>query len=280
MLMVLRPRLVWNNTAPGASANSVSSPPRPTASPGWKCVPRCRTMISPALTTCPPYRLTPRRWALESRPFRLEDAPFLCAMSDYFPVSMPVTRSWVRCWRCPCRLRYPVFFLYLRMLIFGPLVWPTTSAVTATPDRAAASEVTASPSTTSRAGSATPVPGSPGSFSTVMTSPTVTLCCLPPVRTIAYTLKPLTTSTRCSVAALPAQRHNRQARRSGPSTDVPGIRVPDAPASRTSDDETHLKCSRGGARASRENCSRNLGPASGAAVCLGNGSTVVDGDTS
>src|SRR5664280_888049 len=46
------------------------------------------------------------------------------------------------------------------------------------------------------------------------------------------------------------------------------------------DDETHLKCSRGGARASRENCSRNLGPASGAAVCLGDGSTVVDGDTS
>src|SRR5664280_1864239 len=45
-------------------------------------------------------------------------------------------------------------------------------------------------------------------------------------------------------------------------------------------DETHLKCSRGGARASRENCSRNLGPASGAAVCLGDGSTVVDGDTS
>jgi predicted nucleic acid-binding protein len=46
------------------------------------------------------------------------------------------------------------------------------------------------------------------------------------------------------------------------------------------DDETHLKCSRSGARASRENCSRNLGPASGAAVCLGDGSTVVDGDTS
>src|SRR5664280_1195189 len=45
-------------------------------------------------------------------------------------------------------------------------------------------------------------------------------------------------------------------------------------------DETHLKCSRSGARASRENCSRNLGPASGAAVCLGDGSTVVDGDTS
>src|SRR5665647_377004 len=45
-------------------------------------------------------------------------------------------------------------------------------------------------------------------------------------------------------------------------------------------DETHLKCSRSAARASRKKCSRNLGPASGAAVCLGDGSTVVDGDTS
>src|SRR5579859_302868 len=38
-------------------------------------------MISPALTTWPPKRLTPRRWALESRPLRLDDAPFLCAIS-------------------------------------------------------------------------------------------------------------------------------------------------------------------------------------------------------
>src|ERR1700722_11676007 len=38
-------------------------------------------MISPALTTWPPNRLTPSRWALESRPFLLDDAPFLCAMS-------------------------------------------------------------------------------------------------------------------------------------------------------------------------------------------------------
>jgi len=45
-------------------------------------------------------------------------------------------------------------------------------------------------------------------------------------------------------------------------------------------DETHLRCSRSGARASREKCSRNLGPTSGAAVCLGVGSTVVDGDAS
>src|ERR1022692_4230502 len=38
-------------------------------------------MISPALTSCPPNRFTPSRWALESRPFRLEEAPFLCAIS-------------------------------------------------------------------------------------------------------------------------------------------------------------------------------------------------------
>src|SRR4051794_2441192 len=37
--------------------------------------------ISPALTTWPPNRLTPRYWALESRPLRELDAPFLCAMS-------------------------------------------------------------------------------------------------------------------------------------------------------------------------------------------------------
>src|SRR3712207_202850 len=39
-------------------------------------------MISPALTTWPPKRLTPRRWAFESRPLREDDAPFLCAMSS------------------------------------------------------------------------------------------------------------------------------------------------------------------------------------------------------
>src|SRR5674476_636292 len=81
MLTVLRPRFIPNFTAPATSAKSVSSPPRPTPSPGWKCVPRWRTRISPALTAWPPKRLTPRYWELESRPLRVEDAPFLCAMS-------------------------------------------------------------------------------------------------------------------------------------------------------------------------------------------------------
>src|SRR5215212_4008808 len=38
-------------------------------------------MISPAFTTWPPKRFTPRRWAFESRPLRDDEAPFLCAMS-------------------------------------------------------------------------------------------------------------------------------------------------------------------------------------------------------
>src|SRR5580698_10247177 len=85
MLMTLRPRCVPNCTAPADSANRVSSLPRPTFTPGWKCVPRWRRMISPALTTWPPKRLTPSRWALESRPFRVDEAPFLCAMSLLLP---------------------------------------------------------------------------------------------------------------------------------------------------------------------------------------------------
>src|SRR5690349_1662248 len=79
MLTTRRPRAVPNSTAPADSANSVSSLPRPTFAPGWKWVPRWRTMISPALTCWPPNRLTPSRCALESRPFRLDEAPFLCA---------------------------------------------------------------------------------------------------------------------------------------------------------------------------------------------------------
>src|SRR5487761_942768 len=81
MFTARRPRKRANSTFPATRANSVSSSPRPTPLPGWKWVPRCRTMISPALTCWPPNRLTPRRWELESRPFLLDDAPFLCAIS-------------------------------------------------------------------------------------------------------------------------------------------------------------------------------------------------------
>src|SRR5512146_2386226 len=81
MFTARRPRNRANSTLPATSANSVSSSPRPTPRPGWKWVPRWRTMISPAFTRWPPKRLTPSRCAFESRPLRLEDAPFLCAMS-------------------------------------------------------------------------------------------------------------------------------------------------------------------------------------------------------
>src|ERR1700722_4932284 len=81
MFTARRPRKRANSTFPAISANSVSSSPRPTPRPGWKWVPRCLTMISPALTFWPPKRFTPSRCALLSRPLRLDGAPFLCAMS-------------------------------------------------------------------------------------------------------------------------------------------------------------------------------------------------------
>src|SRR4051794_10867861 len=54
----------------------------PAPSPGLKRVPRWRTMISPPLTSSPAKTFTPRRFALESRPLRLEPRPFLCAMAS------------------------------------------------------------------------------------------------------------------------------------------------------------------------------------------------------
>src|SRR3954471_17744098 len=89
-----------NSTEPAARANRVSSLPRPTFAPGWKWVPRWRTMISPAFTTWPPYRLTPSRCALESRPFREELAPFLCAMSRACLLPCVVQR--------PCRSKFVI----------------------------------------------------------------------------------------------------------------------------------------------------------------------------
>src|SRR5579862_1034509 len=38
-------------------------------------------MMCPAVTRSPPKRFTPRRWELESRPLRVEPAPFLDANS-------------------------------------------------------------------------------------------------------------------------------------------------------------------------------------------------------
>src|SRR5436190_4794624 len=77
MSTYLRPLRSANFTEPLAFANSVSSPPRPTFSPGWNLVPRWRTMMAPAVTTVPSYTFTPRRWALESRPLRVEPPPLV-----------------------------------------------------------------------------------------------------------------------------------------------------------------------------------------------------------
>src|SRR5690606_30181294 len=204
MFTVLRPRLVPNSTAPAERANRVSSPPRPTPTPGWNLVPRWRTRISPALTSWPPKRLTPRRCALESRPLRVLDAPFLLAMSEsllqgarpralsWWPdrpemdYLIPVILTTVSFWRWPCRLWYPVLCLNVWIRIFGPLVCSTISPETVTLARASASEVTAEPSATRIGDSDTEVPASPSIFSTLTWSPSATLYCLPPVLTIAY----------------------------------------------------------------------------------------------
>ena len=70
-----------NFTLPGARANSVSSPPRPTFTPGWNLVPRWRTMIAPACTAPPSNTFTPRRLDSESRPFLVEPPPLVFDMS-------------------------------------------------------------------------------------------------------------------------------------------------------------------------------------------------------
>src|SRR5581483_7388067 len=79
-----RPRLPWseNLTRPLTLANKVSSDPMPTLVPGLIRVPRCRTMIDPPVTSSPANAFTPRRWALESRPFVELPPPFLCAIAE------------------------------------------------------------------------------------------------------------------------------------------------------------------------------------------------------
>src|SRR5216684_5912641 len=74
--------LFRNLIRPVILANKVSSLPRPTFSPGLTRVPRCRTMIVPPGTICPPNALNPSRCAFESRPFRDVPCPFLCAIDQ------------------------------------------------------------------------------------------------------------------------------------------------------------------------------------------------------
>ena len=72
------------------------------------------------------------------------------------------------------------------MRIFGPLVCSTTLAETVAEASASAAVVRSSPSTSSTGTSEISSPGAPSIFSTVTTSSTATLYCLPPVLTIAY----------------------------------------------------------------------------------------------
>src|SRR6266545_2964549 len=68
-------------TSPATSANSVWSLPTPTFWPGRRRVPRWRTRTVPASTCEPANSFTPSRCPAESRPLRVEPAPFLCAIS-------------------------------------------------------------------------------------------------------------------------------------------------------------------------------------------------------
>src|SRR2546426_6797724 len=75
--------LCSNLTCPSTTVNSESSDARRTFVPGWNFVPRCRTMIVPAVTNSPAKRFTPRYLGPESRPLREEPTPFLCAMPSH-----------------------------------------------------------------------------------------------------------------------------------------------------------------------------------------------------
>src|SRR5512132_2623638 len=66
---------------PSANANRVWSRPRPTPAPGWKRVPRWRTMMLPGITDSPPNFLTPSRCPGLSRALRELPPAFLCAIA-------------------------------------------------------------------------------------------------------------------------------------------------------------------------------------------------------
>src|SRR5207245_4674057 len=68
---------------PVMRAIGVSSLTRPRLRHGLWGVPRWRTRIVPACTSCPEKRLTPSRCPWESRPLVEEPPPFLCAMEIF-----------------------------------------------------------------------------------------------------------------------------------------------------------------------------------------------------
>src|SRR6266849_5543016 len=171
-------------TSPATSAKSVWSFPTPTFSPARRRVPRWRTSTVPASTREPANSFTPSRWPAESRPLRVEPAPFLCAISY---ASIFVIRSVVSDWRWPRPRRWRVLFLYRRTWIFGPFPWATISAVTFAPPSAGVPAFTSSPSAMTRMSpSVTVSPTLPARLSTLRRVPSSTRYCLPPLRTMAY----------------------------------------------------------------------------------------------
>src|SRR3954468_10705508 len=108
-------------------------------------------MISPALTTWPPQRFTPRRWAFESRPLRDDEAPFLCAMSRS-ALRDVADHDAGQGLTVPLPLLVAGVVPELVDVDLRPLGVSRISPVTVTLARAAASLVTVSPSTRRIAG--------------------------------------------------------------------------------------------------------------------------------
>src|SRR5687767_2918418 len=86
-----------NFTTPSINAKSVSSFPRPTLLPGFHLVPRWRAMMLPPSTRSPPNFFNPNRCACESRPFRDEPTPFLCAITNSVLGSLCLVPCSARC---------------------------------------------------------------------------------------------------------------------------------------------------------------------------------------
>src|SRR3954447_11784389 len=90
------------------------------------------------------------------------------------------------CWRWRQRTRDRDLFLYLKPVIFGPLVSPTTRPVTVAPPSSSGVDRTVSPSTSRIGVRATSSPTAAPRRSTSMRAPSVTRACFPPVFTTAY----------------------------------------------------------------------------------------------
>src|ERR1700744_1517498 len=128
-------------------------------------------MIEPPVTVSPPKRLTPSRWAFESRAFLEDPSPFLCAtdvpLSRDYPRCKILVKQVLRCaeddksknylasalkllpptrisliltstklWRWPCIFLYCFLRLKWKTRILSPRPSETTEARTLAPPRA------------------------------------------------------------------------------------------------------------------------------------------------